>query len=835
MIGLLIAAQLAVTVRAPDTVIVGSPTVVVVSATAAGVALPRVSAPQGDAFRLTLVGEASQVSVVGATRSTKIEQQFQLVARRAGFFTLPPFEVTGHGTIARSSPRRIVARVGTANTAVPLVISRARLGEEEGVALRAVAAPDTVYVGQQVTYQVGVFLDDDVRVRLRRNPEFIPPEPRGMLAYELPAPPPRTAYGKGGARYEAHVFQRALFPLNAGRYVVPQAQLVYALPLSSSFFSREESRTARADSVLVVAVEPPAAGRPTDYAGAVGELSADVRVDSTAAREGDPLVVTVSVSGRGNVKLLPRPALAVPWGTVVPGDERVRVDTASVAVRGVKEFDWIVTPRAAGTLSLPAVRYPFFNPYTERYEIAVTPPRSIDVAPGTLASIDSAPARVDSAPLMPLRPTLRAPVDAPVEGHPVFWAVALLAPLPAAAAAVARRPRRAPRAVAPADALRALATGRGTSDAAQVRRAYVGALADRLALSPGALASSSGALAQALARAGVTVEGARAAESLLASLDGAAYAPGGRAPAGVARAAATAFDRVDREALPRLALAARAAARLATRASGSHPWVPVLVLLLAGAATLGAGVLRAAVDDEPSRAFSAGMAQYHARHFADAARLFDSAAEQLPRAADAWANFGTASWAAHDTAAAAVGWQRAMRLEPLAADVRDRLALVGAPEEGGIASVPRLPRAAAPLAALATWATGWALICAGVLRRRRGAAGARRPGVGAQLAPWGAAAVTLSLALAVGAREVTSRFDARGLAVVVDRGPLRALPALAADAGPGLYPGDVARVGRRDGAWAHVELDAGREGWVEWSRLVPLALPHSAAEGGREQ
>ena len=107
MIGLLIAAQLAVTVRAPDTVIVGSPTVVVVSATAAGVALPRISAPQGDAFRLTLVGEASQVSVVGATRSTKIEQQFQLVARRAGFFTLPPFEVTGHGTIARSSPRHM--------------------------------------------------------------------------------------------------------------------------------------------------------------------------------------------------------------------------------------------------------------------------------------------------------------------------------------------------------------------------------------------------------------------------------------------------------------------------------------------------------------------------------------------------------------------------------------------------------------------------------------------------------------------------------------------------------------------------------------------------------
>ena len=58
LVGFLVAAQLAVTVRAPDTVVVGAPAIVVVGATAPGVLLPRVSAPQGNAFRLVLVGEA---------------------------------------------------------------------------------------------------------------------------------------------------------------------------------------------------------------------------------------------------------------------------------------------------------------------------------------------------------------------------------------------------------------------------------------------------------------------------------------------------------------------------------------------------------------------------------------------------------------------------------------------------------------------------------------------------------------------------------------------------------------------------------------------------------
>jgi hypothetical protein len=123
----------------------------------------------------------------------------------------------------------------------------------DGVSLRASVSADTVYVGQQVTYTLSVRIPTSVRQRLRRNPEFVPPDPRAMLAYDLPL----SRVGDPTAELEVHTFQRALFVLTPGRYEMGPARLTYALPQSSSFFSREDQRTLRADGVSFVAVEPP--------------------------------------------------------------------------------------------------------------------------------------------------------------------------------------------------------------------------------------------------------------------------------------------------------------------------------------------------------------------------------------------------------------------------------------------------------------------------------------------------------------------------------------------------------------------------------------------------
>lgn len=656
------------------------------------------------------------------------------------------------------------------------------------VQVRALVVPETVYVGQQATYQVAAFFARAVRDRVRR-PEFFAPEMRGMLAYESPSDLPAYTVSSRGKSFEAFVYQRAIFPVAAGRFTIPSARLTYALPLTPSFFSRDESYEARSDSIVVVAVDPPLAGRPPDYQGAVGALSIAAHLDTARARVGDPLLLRVRVAGVGNVKLLPRPPLRVPWATVVPADERVTVSTDHDTVRGAKEFDWVLTPTRPGMRTLPPVRYWYFDPWTESYQLAEALPDSVLIAPGTLAGSDTGTVVV---PPLTIRTAYRGALPVPPHERRDFWLLLGLAPLPATVRRLTSRRRARARPEPTSRDLRTLARQRRSVPAGDVRRALVRALADRLNVSASTL-SSNGALARAARRAGVSASAAQAADALLAELDRAAFGGTQRAEKDQAKRAWEAYRAIDREARSRDSLRA------------------TIVALVIGAMLLAAAHSAMAIQPtelDPERRFARGVADYRAGRYAEAAREFGAVATAEPRAPDAWMNYGTASWQAADTARAVVGWQRALRLEPLATDAREALVLVDLPVDESLGDVPPLPVAGLALAAASLWCVAWLLVA---LRMRR---------VGSTAIALGG--ISLSVALAAVAFTAHAVVAGRRLAVVDATGALRSLPALAAEYGAVARVGEVARIEERRGDWTRVTLAGAREGWVENALLVTL-------------
>lgn len=241
--------------------------------------------------------------------------------------------------------------------------------------------PDTVYVGQQVTYEAATLVDDVARGRLRANPDYTPSDVTGVTVYDFPFDAATTRDTTvGGVHYRRYLYRRALFPLAPGRYVVPPSALQYTLPESDGYFAPLHTVTARSDTAVFVALPPPAAGRPVGFSGAVGDLRDTLHLDASALRVGDPVTMTLRLAGVGNLKLLPRPPVSIAWASVTPGDERIAWDSSGAVVRGTKEFDWIVTPRVAGDLLIPEVRYDYFDPATRRYEAAVTPSTRVSVA-----------------------------------------------------------------------------------------------------------------------------------------------------------------------------------------------------------------------------------------------------------------------------------------------------------------------------------------------------------------------------------------------------------------------------------------------------------------------
>ena len=781
-VALRLAAQLAVVAHAPDSVAACDAVEVSVAVTHRGRDLPRVIAPSFRPF--DVLGGSTHPRIDRSGRGQMMaELRYVITTERPGRHVIPAFEVRTSAGRASSAPL-VVNVYPRRGRPAPAMVTRARIDTsgELRVLSGAPQPAETVFVGQQATYEVAVFLNQTMRERLRRNPTFYPPEMQAVLAYDLPAPPPNTSYRIGSQCFDALVYRRALFPLIPGRLTIPPAQLVYSTGLSSTtLFSREESHEVQTDSVIVVALDPPAQDRPARFGGAVGQLRLSSTLDSIA-RVGDPMLLTVTVTGKGNVRLFPRPDVGVPWANVVPADERVQVDSGSARVGGVKEFDWVLTPRIAGEFDMPPVRYDYFDPAARRYGSAATGARRVRVAAGALATADTGTA---DGPLG-IRTRYTGPSWPPPQSHPVFWAVLALAPLPALLSRVRRS--RAPAREKRADPLRMLAENRGSREPAALRRQYARALAQRIGCSPSDF-THPGALERALCRAGVRDDTAFRAERLLRQLDSAAYSPDRPVPADAAREAGAIVRAVDAEALARAELPF---------------WLPMAV----AAALLSLGALATAATPAEQH-FARGVSAYVRQEYATAAESFGRAATLEPRAADAWANFGTASFAAHDSAFAAFGWRQALAIEPAAADVRERMVLLRDDGPSAPGWVPSVPSHAGAWLFAALWIATWTLAWI-----------ARVPGSWA--AGWPVRLGTAAVVVGLGTMELESRVAGSRLGVVRHATALATDPALGMDRGPALGTGEIVRVVGRRGGWTRVEASAERDGWIASAQLLLL-------------
>jgi hypothetical protein len=325
---------------------------------------------------------------------------------------------------------------------------------------------------------------------------------------------------------------------------------------------------------------------------------------------------------------------------------------------------------------------------------------------------------------------------------------------------------------------------------------YANALAERLGVSVERF-TRNGSLARALRRAGVSVAVASDAERLLRELDEAAYGRATILRDDTLERATGLMRSVDLEALPRHQLR-----------------LPDALMLLLIVVPFLTGALRALSLNAAQREFDLGVKAYAAHHFDVARSAFANSATAAPWAPDAWANLGTSAWSGSDTANAVVGWQRALRLEPTAGDLRERLVLAQSAGVGSVGFVPPVSSTVTFWIAAAAWCMAWLLAAMLAFRRSfPGRVGVRR---------WAYAGGIVGVLLLLGALELDQRLAARDLGVLRATTRLSSDPALGGDTKGTALIGEVARAVRRQGAWTYVTLDEQREGWIESSNLVTL-------------
>lgn len=724
---------------------------------------------------LDVVARAEQTEVnPGAAISRVTVIAFRLRATKPGTYRLGPIQVRQGANYVQADAPTVVVEPSTGggvaaglNPKVRAILQRApppRLNGGAGLSL--VLSSDEVTVGEQVDLLTVAWIPRRLRLEMRRPPTLDPPQVQGVWSYPQPAPSGISASRLlGGEWYDLFAVHQLIFPISPGSVTITPATLRYSVPVAFQFFSQEENHTVTTDlrRLVVKEVPPPA---PAEFTGAVARaLSVTREFNPDTARVGEPVRFTITLKGEGNVALWPAPPVRWPAGVrVYPDQVSDQTGLTDGRLTGEKHFHYLVVADSSGRLIVPALRYGYFNPGSDKYEVASTGADVLPVQPGAEAALS----RVSPPPLLVgsrIPPAWRL-----VHGLPL-WAVILLLLLPPAGAVVSVVLGRHRKTV--------LVTPGRVDALPAAEKQLIMALAP---LVPDPSELDGPELSRALRAAGVAEADIGEIVELRQRIQQARFGGDG----GLKRHALV-------EQATRMATRLAGDGAASRRRPGLHPLLPLLLLFVLP--------LRESAGQAPApeELYLAGALRAAALSFADKAA-------REPASPALWYNLGATWFRLGDDANAAAAWRHGLRLAPRNRQLRQAIQLVPPPTDGSgnwLAVSPVTPEELAVLAVIC-WLVGWAGIA--IERRFRGR--------------W---LLVLGAAIIVGgAGEIVEIREARPLGIVVADANLTLSPHERAPVVTGAARGNAVRIERQESGWLLVQDAAGHTGWLPAARVARL-------------
>ncbi len=134
---------------------------------------------------------------------------------------------------------------------------------------------------------------------------------------------------------------------------------------------------------LTLDVKKLPAGKPAGYSGGVGQFSISSTISSQQVNTNEELTLKVRVKGIGNMKLLGNPIMDFPsefevYDPIINNKFSLRTNGFS----GEKVYEYVITPRASGTYTIPAAKFVYFDPLSDSYKTIESESYTIEVEKG---------------------------------------------------------------------------------------------------------------------------------------------------------------------------------------------------------------------------------------------------------------------------------------------------------------------------------------------------------------------------------------------------------------------------------------------------------------------
>ncbi len=322
---------------------------------------------------------------------------YRLTAKKTGTLVIPSLALTVAGKKVRTLPVSIRVVPPRENDNFKLRLS---LSEKKAYTGQPVILTVTWYVGADVRdFRFTLPVLDDARFTVLDPKDHV--DPAKAVQIVLGARQAIAEKGRGtlnGREYLTVRFREILIPRQAGDLAIPPAtvagkslkgyQRSRRRGVFDDFFNDDFFRFGRqpvyenfvvpSNSPRLRVLELPSTGRPAGFSGLIGRFRLTAEAAPTEVNVGDPITLTLRVTGSGyldNVELPPlnqQPALA--------RDFKIPSEQAAGVVKGrQKIFKQTIRPAHAGIRQIPVIELSYFNPESGHYETARSQPIPLTV------------------------------------------------------------------------------------------------------------------------------------------------------------------------------------------------------------------------------------------------------------------------------------------------------------------------------------------------------------------------------------------------------------------------------------------------------------------------
>ncbi len=413
-----------------QTVSVGEEVHLKIRVESAGSAAQRPRLPSVESFTAYYTGHSSQSREENGKTISVSEFNFALVPNAVGKFTFPPVEIEVEGQVYRTSSVQfeILGKPGMAGTSGASVPSQGTtvlagnvpssaqppgfyqipktqpqgfvpLGADPNIFLKAWVDKTVAYPNEPIVLTYSLYTRQDTQY------EGFSEEPviTGFWIEQFPSPEKldKNVVQISGKRYvRADVRKMVLFPQGSGEYNIQPGTVKVSVEershyenfmdeffddsfFSSRIYSRKIPKVLATQPISITVKPFPEKDKPAGFNGASGHFTFTGTVDRRTVKQNEPVTLTLTTEGEGNIETLERPPLpALANVEVYDSDVSSQLLERKDTVMGRKTFQVMLMPEVPGDLEIPPVEFSFFDPRAEKYTTLRTEAFHIRVQPG---------------------------------------------------------------------------------------------------------------------------------------------------------------------------------------------------------------------------------------------------------------------------------------------------------------------------------------------------------------------------------------------------------------------------------------------------------------------